>query len=73
MKEPRKLMNEISPLMSISYCFANLNAIGGQIMYLRFGLETGGPVIMLWGYLLLGTLSIVTGNKGIFIWIINVR
>ena len=47
--------------MSFFLCFTNAAIIPSLFLQLQYGLKTGGPVVMLGGWLVCGAFSLVNG------------
>jgi len=47
--------------MNFSFCFTAVSAISGCSLLFPFGLETGGPVVMIWGWIIGSSFSTVVG------------
>ena len=56
------LTKSISPMMSMAFCFSSIGVAGNIITYLRFGLITGGPVVIFWGWMIISTLTFFSGK-----------
>jgi amino acid transporter len=47
--------------MSFAVCFTNAAIVPSVFLQMEFGFKTGGPVVMLYGWLLVGLFTIITG------------
>ena len=47
--------------MSFSFCFTNVAVISSLSLLVSFGLTTGGPVIMIFGWILVSILTMIVG------------
>ena len=57
----QELRRGISPFGSFAMCFTNAAIIPSLFLQMQFGFKTGGPVVMLYGWLFVGVLTMVTG------------
>lgn len=55
----QELKRAITPFMSFTLCFTNAAIIPSLFMQFEFGLKTGGPVVLVYGWLVVGTFSMI--------------
>jgi hypothetical protein len=48
----QELLRGINGFMAFSFCFTAVSVISSLSLVLDFGLRTGGPVMMTWGWLI---------------------
>ena len=48
--------------MLIAFCFTSIGTIGNIISFMRMGLEIGGPVVLVWGWLIVGFFTLIVGK-----------
>jgi len=56
-----ELHRGFSGFMNFSFCFTAVSVISGCSLLFPFGLQTGGPVVMVWGWLLGSVFSTIVG------------
>ena len=66
--------------MALSYSFNYIGAIPSLICYINFGLGTGGPIVMFWGFVINSIFTIMTAyclaeicsaypkNGSVYVW-----
>ena len=47
--------------MSLSFCFASIGSTGSLIAYFSYAMKTGGPLVIIWGWLLVSIVYLITG------------
>ena len=57
----QELHRGFNGFMNFSFCFTAVSAISGCSLIFPFGLETGGPVVMIWGWIIGSTFSTIVG------------
>jgi amino acid transporter len=50
----------LNAFMAFSYGFSSIAVITSLCLVIKFGLETGGPVVMIWGWLAASIFTILT-------------
>ena len=50
-------------MMSIAFCFSSIGAAASIISYFEFSLTTGGPFVLIWGWLFSSFFLLITGKK----------
>ncbi len=58
----QELKRAISPFMSFTLCFTNAAIIPALFLQLEFGLKTGGPIVLVYGWLVVGVFSIIVAS-----------
>ena len=56
------MAKEISPFMSLAFCFASIGATASVIAYFDFAMKTGGPAVIIWGWIAVSAILLITGN-----------
>lgn len=56
-----ELHRGFSEFMNFSFCFTAVSVISGCSLLFAYGLETGGPVIMVWGWIIGSIFSTIVG------------
>lgn len=54
-------MRGFNGFMNFSFCFTAVSVISGCSLLFQFGLTTGGPVVMVWGWVVGSIFSIIVG------------
>ena len=54
------LMKGFNAFMSFSFCFSSIAVITSLCLVINFGLETGGPVVMTWGWVVASFFTMMT-------------
>lgn len=54
------LKKGLNAFMSFSFCFSSIAVITSLCLVINFGLETGGPVVMTWGWLVASFFTLCT-------------
>jgi amino acid transporter len=49
--------------MSFSFCFSSIAVITSLCLVIGFGLKTGGPAVMIWGWLIASVFTILTASS----------
>jgi len=57
----QELYRGFSAFMSFSFCFTAVSVISGCSILFPYGLQTGGPVVMIWGWIIGSVFSIIIG------------
>jgi amino acid transporter len=57
----QELKRGISSLASFTLCFTNAAIIPSLFMQMDFGLKTGGPIVMLYGWVITSCFTLITG------------
>jgi len=63
------MAKEISPFMSLAFCFASIGATASVIAYFNFAMKTGGPAVILWGWIGVSLILLITGKIFLFFFI----
>ena len=50
----------LNAFMSFSFCFSSIAVITSLCLVINFGLETGGPVVMVWGWIAASVFTLFT-------------
>jgi len=58
----QELRRGISGFTSFTLCFTNAAIIPSLFMQMDYGFRTGGPVVMLYGWLIVGVFTMITGS-----------
>ncbi len=57
----QELHRGFNGFMNFSFCFTAVSAISGCSLLFAYGLETGGPVVMIWGWIIGSLFSNIVG------------
>jgi amino acid transporter len=58
----QELRRGISGFTSFTLCFTNAAIIPALFMQMDYGFRTGGPAVMLYGWLIVGLFTVITGS-----------
>ena len=56
------MQKKVSLLMSLAFTFTSIGAAASVISYFQFGLQTGGPVVLIWGWIFASVFLLISGN-----------
>jgi len=56
------MAKKISPFMSLAFTFSSIGATASIIAYFDFGIKTGGPIVLIWGWIAVSFILMITGN-----------
>lgn len=54
------MAKKVSPFMSLAFVFSSIGATGSLIAYFDFAMKTGGPMVILWGWLAVSAILMLT-------------
>ena len=57
----QELHRGVNAFMNFSFCFTAVAVVSGCSLLFPFGLATGGPVIMIWGWIIGSVFSTIVG------------
>ena len=57
----QELHRGFNAFMNFSFCFTAVAVVSGCSLLFPFGLSTGGPVVMLWGWVVGSVFSTIVG------------
>ena len=56
------MAKKISPFMSLAFTFSSIGATASIIAYFDFGINTCGPIVLIWGWIAVSFILMITGN-----------
>ena len=57
----QELHRGFSNVMAISFCFTAVAVTSSISVLFSFGLQTGGPAVMLWGWIITSVFTLISG------------
>ena len=71
------LTRRMSPFGTFAISFSVISILSGCMTLFGFGMLTGGPVVMLWGWVIVGAMVMLVGAGlalgGLVIWAVERR
>ena len=62
------LTRRMGPFGNFAISFSVISVLSGCMTLYGFGLNTGGPAVMLWGWLIVGAMVMLAGAGNLLYW-----